>query len=214
MNEPLDVAETRAAYDTVAVNYEELLRGLMAEKPYDRAVLSIFAERVRGAGNRTTLDAGCGPGRIAGYLESCGVDVRGIDLSPGMVAVARKAQPSIDFAVGSLEALDVAAGALGGIVAWYSLIHIPPERLPAVFESFATALAPGGFALLAFQVGDAKRHIERAYGHEISLDAFLMDPECTERLLEGAGFDVEAKLVREPDKDERTPQAYYIARKK
>lgn len=213
MDEPRDVAQTRAAYDAVAVSYEQLLRGLMAEKPYDRGVLSIFAERVRGTGNLTVLDAGCGPGRVAGYLDSCGVSVSGIDLSPGMVEVARSSYPSINFAVGTLEALDAAPGELGGILAWYSLIHTPPRRRRAVFDGFAQALIPGGFLLLAFQVGDTQRHIEHAYGHSINLDAFLLDPQRIEILLEAAGFAIEARLVREPDKDEQTPQAYLLARK-
>ncbi|GAA5229982.1 class I SAM-dependent DNA methyltransferase [Arthrobacter cryoconiti] len=212
MNEPRDITRTRAAYDAVAVSYEQLLRGLMAEKPYDRGVLSIFAERVRGTGNLTVLDAGCGPGRVAGYLDSCGVSVRGIDLSPGMVEVARRSYPSINFAVGTVEALDAAPGELGGILAWYSLIHTPPQRRRDVFDGFARALIPGGFLLLAFQVGDTQRHIEHAYGHAINLDAFLMDPQRIEILLESAGFAIEARLVREADKDEHTPQAYLIAR--
>lgn len=213
MDEPLDVTATRAAYDTVAVSYEELLRGLMAEKVYDRAMLAAFTERVVGTGNINVLDAGCGPGRITAYLASLGLDTRGMDLSPAMVAVARKAHPGLEFRVGTIEALDAAPGSLGGVVAWYSLIHTPPERLPGVFEAFRGALEDGGFLLLAFQVGDAGRHIDRAYGHDVSYDAFLMNPERVTTMLENAEFRLEAQLVREPDKDEKTPQAYLIARK-
>jgi SAM-dependent methyltransferase len=214
MDEPLDVTMTRLAYDTVAASYHELLRDHLAKKVYDRAVLSAFAEQIRGSGNHSVLDAGCGPGRITAHLAAAGLEVRGMDLSPAMIAVAQNAYPSIGFAVGSLEALEADAGSLGGIVAWYSLIHTPPERRAAVLRSLAQALVPGGLLLLAFQVGDAERHIDRAYGHDVSMDAYLLDPGHLGALLEEAGCGVQARLIREPDSDERTPQAYLVARKK
>jgi SAM-dependent methyltransferase len=64
------------------------------------------------------------------------------------------ARPDLRFDEGSLTAVDAADGALGGIVAWYSIIHMPPEELPVVFAEFRRVLAPGGHLLLAFQVGD------------------------------------------------------------
>ena len=213
MNEPLDVSETRAAYDSVATSYGEMLRGLMEEKPYDRAMLSVFAGQVLAAGNPVVLDAGCGTGRIAGHLATLGLEVSGVDLSPGMVEVARAEHPGLAFSVGSLEDLNLEAGSWGGIVAWYSLIHTPPERLGSVFASLAGGLAPGGFLLLAFQAGSGRRHIQHAYGHEISMHAYLLDPDTVEVQLEAAGLEVEARLRRAPDADERTPQAYLMARK-
>ena len=53
MTEPPDLAETRTAYDTVAVSYAELVGNALAESPMDRALLGVFAEQV--------LTAGAGP---------------------------------------------------------------------------------------------------------------------------------------------------------
>jgi SAM-dependent methyltransferase len=110
-------------------------------------------------------------------------------------------------------ALDLADGALAGIVAWYSIIHIPPELLPALFAECHRVLAPAGQLLLAFQVGDERRHLKHAYGHAISLDAYRLPPDRIADLLTRAGFDVRAQLVREPDEPEKTRQAYLLARK-
>ena len=59
------VDRTRIAYDVVAADYADLLRGLMAGATWDRAVLAAFAEIASGP----VVDVGCGPGRITGHLD-------------------------------------------------------------------------------------------------------------------------------------------------
>lgn len=208
MSEPDDVRATRAAYDLVAFDYAELLRTELADKPVDRAMLRVFAELVHGR----VADMGCGPGRITAHLAELGIDAFGIDLSPAMVAVARREHPTLQFEVGSMESLVTPDAALGGIVAWYSIIHTPASRLPAVFAEFHRVLTAGGLLLLAFQVGDEPRHLSHAYGHDIVLDAYRLQPESIADLLAAAGFTVEAQLIREPDTSEKTPQAFMLAR--
>jgi hypothetical protein len=46
-----------------------------------------------------------------------------------MIAAARRTYPGLRFAEGSMTALDLADGELGGMIAWYSIIHTPPPRL-------------------------------------------------------------------------------------
>jgi SAM-dependent methyltransferase len=209
--EPPDVSKTRIAYDRVAESYAELLRDALDDSPWDRAVLGTFAELVGTSG--LVGDLGCGPGRLTGYLASLGLDVFGVDLSPGMVEVARRTHPALRFEVGSLAALELADGALAGVLAWYSLIHTPPERLPLVVAELARVLAPGGRLLTAFQVGDELRHIAHGYGHDVSLDAYRLQPDFVAGLFTDAGLAVEARLVREPKPPEKTSQAYLLARK-
>ncbi len=158
-------------------------------------------------------DLGCGPGRITAHLHDLGLEIFGIDLSPGMVDVARGAHPGLRFDVGTMTELSIAGAALAGAVAWYSIIHTPPEQLPVVFAEFARVLAPGGRLLLAFQVGDELRHLDAGYGHSISLDAWRLSPDAVIALLEDAGLSLDARLVRQPDKREKVPQAFIVARK-
>ncbi|GAA3320016.1 hypothetical protein GCM10017710_44240 [Arthrobacter ramosus] len=214
MTLPSDVHATCAAYNTVAADYAELLRNELDTKPFDRAMLGTFAELVQSSGGGTVADLGCGPGRITAHLDSLGLAAFGVDLSPVMVAVARKDHPRLRFDEGSIEALELADSSLGGIVAWYSIIHTPPARLPGVFAEFHRTLLAGGLLLLAFQAGDEPRHLGFAYGHEIDLDAYRLPPERITELLLQAGFVVEAQLLREPDdRYEKTRQAYLLARK-
>nr|WP_106964887.1 class I SAM-dependent methyltransferase [Amycolatopsis orientalis] len=212
MTEPVYLAETRTAYDIVAENYAEMLKDFLQDATWDRAVLTAFAELV---GEGPVGDLGCGPGRLTGYLKSLGLDVFGVDLSPAMIEVARRTHPDLRFEVGSLAALDLADGSLAGALAWYSLIHTPPEELPVLAKELARVLRPGGWLLTAFQVGDnERRRIENAYGHDIAADAYRLDPDFVAQVLADAGFVVDARLVREPGPSyEATRQAYLTARK-
>jgi ubiquinone/menaquinone biosynthesis C-methylase UbiE len=202
---------TRAMYDTVAVAYGELVTGLNPESGLEGAMLHAFADRVRGTGR--VLDAGCGTGRMTDWLASVGVVADGIDLSPGMIEVARRTYPTLSFEVGSMTALDVPDASLAGVLAWYSIIHTAPADLPALLTELARTLAPGGHLLLGWHVGDdAVRPMTHAYGHDVSADAYRHAPESVAAAVRGAGLVVSAQLVREPDR-EKSPQATLLARR-
>jgi SAM-dependent methyltransferase len=207
---------TRTAYDIVAVDYERLLRDELNAKPLDRAMLAAFSELSRAPGTGPVADLGCGPGRVTAHLHSLGVNVFGIDLSPEMIAVARRKHPGLRFEEGSMTGLDLEDDALGGIVAWYSTVHTPPDVLPTVFAECHRVLAPGGHMLLAFKVGDQRRHRDQAYGHEVSLDVYWMSPDHVADLMSKAGLVMDARLIREPDESEKPRQgrqAFFLAHK-
>ena len=205
---------TRAFYDAVAADYAERFRDELAGKPLDRAFLAGFAELVQAAGAGPVADLGSGPGRVTAHLQALGLTVFGVDLSPQMVALARRAHPGLRFDEGSMTALDLPDGALGGIVAWYSIIHIPQGRLPEVFAEFNRVLAPGGYVLLAFQVGDGPLHVAQPFGHAVSLDFYRRQPDRVAELLRQSGLVVHARLLREPGEGvEKVQQAFLLASK-
>jgi hypothetical protein len=111
--------------------------------------------------------------------------------------------------------LDIADGALGGVLANYSIIHVPWERRPAVFAEFRRVLRPGGQLMVTFQVGDDRRRYDTVDGLTISLDFYRQQPEQVAELLDEAGFDVRVRAVRASDfASEPTPQGYLLARRR
>jgi SAM-dependent methyltransferase len=213
VTEPDQRAETRTAYDTVAVSYAELVEPALAESPLDRALLGVFAEQVLAGPGGPVGDLGCGPGRLTDHLHALGLAAFGVDLSPGMVEVARRRYPHLRFDVGSLHALDLPDGGLAGALAWYSVIHTAPEHQPAVFAELARVLRPGAPLLTAFQAADdVPVHHRQGYGHEISLHGWRMDPDRVVTQLADAGFDVRTRVLRQPEGPyEKSPQAYLLA---
>lgn len=212
--DPAHLANTRATYDRVAEEYAARIAGELAGKPLDRALLACFAEQVGGLG--AIADIGCGPGHVAKYLYGLGASVVGIDLSPEMVAVAQRLSPEISFEQGSMLSLVVPDAAWGGIVALYSIIHLPPEARPQALAEFFRVLRPDGLLLLAFHMGDEQRHLEEWWGESVSLDVWFLQPREIESLLRNAGFTTEMSLVRQPyapDVEHQSQRAYILARK-
>jgi len=202
---------TRQAYSIVAETYARFSAPI-TEDLQDRALLTAFADLVRADGGGPVADLGCGTGRVTAYLASAGLDVTGIDLTPEMLAVARRDHPELRFSEGSLLALDLPDGGLAGAVAWYSIIHTPPARLPEVGAELFRVLRPGGHLQLAFQVGDQRQHLTEWHGHDgLSLDAYRQPVERVCELVAGAGFEVLTQVLRDPAA--RVPQGRVLARK-
>ncbi len=203
----------RDSYDTVAADYVKIIRGPETLDPVTRAMFTGFAELLLAAGRGPVADLGCGPGWFTNLLADKGLDAFGVDLSPGMIAQARKAFPHLRFEVGSMTALDIPDASLGGVLAFYSTHHTPPEHLPTVYAEFHRVLAPGGLLMLGSHVGpDLHYSPTQAYGgNPVSYESHLVPADRIAELLVAAGFAVTARLDQPNDGERR--HAILIAEK-
>lgn len=202
---------TRESYDAVASEYALHLSDELSYKPLDRALLALVAEEAVG---RPIADVGCGPGHVAGWLARQGAQVVGIDLSPGMVAIAARDHPAAKFRVGDLRDLPASDGEFGAVVALYCLIHLAPEELPAAACELRRVVAPGGQVLVSFHLGEEVRHVTDWWGHRVDLEFRFLETEVVARCLESAGMAVQAVVEREPYPQEvASRRAYLLARR-
>lgn len=213
--DPFDVRNVRHAYDTVAEEYAARLPDTRAEAPLDLAMVDAFAAAVAEGGGARVLDAGCGAGRMSRYLADRDCRVQGVDLSPGMVAMARRDHPDLSFAVGSLAQLPCADDRFDGVLLWYSIIHTLPAGQQRIFEEAARVLRPGGRVLVGFQSGQGPRDVSatyRRFDHEVVLQRHLYTADQVAEWLAGAGLRETARLVRRPQGVEKEDQAFVLAR--
>jgi len=204
---------TADSYDRLAEEYAARFVHELDHKPLDRALLNAFAEQLQGRG--IVADIGCGPGHLARYLHGRGLQTVGIDLSPGMIAMARRLNPGLTYEVGNMLALDLEDGAWAGIAAFYSIIHVPPADVPRALAEFRRVLQPGGLALISFHVGDERVHRNEMLGVPVSLDFQFIQMLEMETMLQQAAFMVEARIEREPYTAVEHPsrRGYLLARK-
>ncbi|MGW3107272.1 class I SAM-dependent DNA methyltransferase [Streptomyces sp. NPDC001100] len=188
---------TRDAYDAVATRYAQHFADTLRDRPLERALLAAFAESVRAGGQDVVADLGCGPGHVTAHLGRLGLCAFGVDASPAMIGLAQEANPEFRFEVGSMAALDIADGALGGVLSRSSIIHIPPQDLPAVLAEFARVLAPGGHLLISCYATDDSAIPTQSFDHSV-MTAYRWSPDRLAGLLRDVGMRETARVLCEP----------------
>ena len=94
-----------------------------------------------GGGDRI-LDVASGPGHVAAGAAGRGASVVGVDIAEGMLSLARRLHPELEFRRGDAEALPFPDGSFDAVVANFLMLHVGrPEQ---VVDEFARVLVPGG----------------------------------------------------------------------
>jgi SAM-dependent methyltransferase len=192
------------SYDQVARSYEARFRDELAGKPRDRQLLEAFAASV----GDPVVEVGCGPGQVGGYLRERGRSVIGADISPAMAELALF---RLDAAlVADMRSLPLRTGAVAGLVAFYSLIHVRRSEVPAVLREFERVLWPGGLVLLSAHEGQGEIQLDEFLGHAVPFAATLFELEELVRATEAAGLQVVRAERRAPYPSESPTFRLYI----
>jgi SAM-dependent methyltransferase len=210
----------RRSYDTIAAAYIDRFGGELAGKPVDRAMLAALVELV---GDGPMGDVGCGPGHLTAYLTGLGPSVEGIDLSPEMIAIARRRHPDLRFTVADLTNLPVPDGTWAGALCSFSIIHLDRDGRARAYAELARVVRPGGWLLISFHTAHldlgiepgGTLHLDELLGHRVDLRYHLLDPADVADGLTAAGFNVFSRTEREPHAGVEAPsrRAYLLARR-
>ena len=95
----------------------------------------------------TGLDVACGTGVVARRLTGAGVRMTGVDLNPGMLAVARSLEPAVTWVEGDAQALALPAGSYDLATCQQGLQFMPDPG--AALRSIHGVLCPGGRVAVA-----------------------------------------------------------------
>jgi SAM-dependent methyltransferase len=205
---------TARSYDALAKAYAEHLFHELERKPFDRAVLERFEA---GSPPGPCADLGCGPGHVGRFLADLGREVSGVDLSAGMLEIARQLCPGLSFQRGDLRALPFQAHSLAGVAAFYSIVHLDAAGLGQALGEMKRVLVPGGSAALAFHVGHQVVRVEELWGVKAALEFSFFEPEAVLAALSSASFEIVECQTRGPydaDVEAQTERCYIVARSK
>lgn len=148
----------------------------------------------RDLSGKVVVDVGCASGVSAALLAARGAVVKGLDISPELVAQAARLWPEygdrLEFTVGDAENLDMADGSVDAVFFGGVLHHFPD--MTGVMREALRVLRPGG-AFIALEPSslDFMERIEWAvagWRGKLSPNEFPIDPRWMKDELTRAGF--------------------------
>lgn len=171
-------------YNDIAREYaEEFYDDTSDDKYIDKFLQSLNGKRI--------LDAGCGVGEDCKYVEQKGFEAIGIDLSEGMLKIAREKYPNGKFKTMDMTNITYPDNSFDGIISNCSLFHIPSELLPQTLESFKRVLKPNGKLLLILQEGNEETMVEEPYRPGVYIYMNYFSAENIAKLLREHNFKVD-----------------------
>jgi SAM-dependent methyltransferase len=184
----------RAAHDRIAKTYAEHFA------PLTSLALVPLLDAAGVAARSRVLDVATGPDGAAAAAGVHGATATGVDVSPGMIALAQRAHPGVAFQVAEVVALPFPDGSFDAVICNFGLGHFPEPE--AALAECVRVLVPGGTLAFSWWDQPARQRVQGLFreaiaelglapppevpqGHDMLRFA---DPEAFAGLLRGAGL--------------------------
>jgi len=194
--ESAPVGVTRQAYDQSATTWHtahrDERRAVARADSYDRFVAVTRRDGL-------VLDLGCGSGRDGSELARRGFRLLGLDVSAGLLALARY-EPALSgrLLLGEMRSLPVASGALDGVWIDGSLHHLPKSEAMHALREAEPVLSSGGSCYLSVDRGAGERFVSNTDGVVGRRWYALYEPDELATLCRAAGFTVAGRILGGP----------------
>jgi cyclopropane fatty-acyl-phospholipid synthase-like methyltransferase len=175
-----------AAFDRIGARYDEAFPHKEGQLAAGEWLINRLAPGSR------VLDVGCGTGLpTARQLAQAGYQVTGVDISDGMLQLARRDVPTGTFRqldVADLPAKGIKEEGHEAVVAFFSLLMLTRDEISPTLRKLRTLLAPGGYFLLSMVEADIDDMPLQFLGNRVWVSGYLRDELC--EVVADAGFDV------------------------
>jgi ubiquinone/menaquinone biosynthesis C-methylase UbiE len=134
------------------------------------------------------LDLGCGPGVPSTRWLAERFLVTGVDISQRQLEFAQRNVPTARLVLADMMTLDFPAASFDAVVALYSLLHVPTDRIGDLLARIAAWLRRGGLLLATF----GTREGDGVQDDWLGVPMFFSGhrPDGNRALLAAAGFSV------------------------
>ncbi|MFI0940751.1 class I SAM-dependent DNA methyltransferase [Streptomyces sp. NPDC021020] len=184
---PWGRGEQAAAFDAIGDRYDQAFPTKQSQLTAGEWLADTLPPGSR------VLDLGCGTGvPTARQLVRAGHRVTGVDLSTGMLALARENVPEGDFFQADIAHLPpgppLEPGSFDGIAAFFSLLMLRRSEIPGTLGAARELLVPGGLLALSMVEADVDDVPIPFLGHTIRVSGYLQDD--LREIVTDAGFEV------------------------
>jgi SAM-dependent methyltransferase len=153
-------AYERQRHDELAHSYNSFFT------PVTALAIPHVCDAVHITSGTSVLDVATGPGALAADLCRRGAHVTGVDLSPGMIAMATQQYPGIDFRVADVEHLPFTDGAFHALVCNFAVGHFPYPK--AAIAECARVVKRGGRIAVSWWDDPGRQRIQGLFREAIA----------------------------------------------
>lgn len=141
------------------------------------------------------IDLGGGSGKLTNYFNEKGYNAICYDFSENMKEYAEKTYPNIKYILDDIININnhFNESSIDGIIAMYSLFHIPKENINQLFKDINSVLKDNGLFCFSLQIGSGEAFVDEPYlkenGKKILYMNYLNKREIYD-LLDESNFDI------------------------